>query len=152
MSAPPVGVRVAEARVDDDEDWLELRTLLWPESPGDHPPEMESIRTSDELICFIARQSDGRAVGFAEAAIRRDYVNGCDTSPVGFLEGIYVVSARRRQGVARQLLAAVTDWVRAQGCTELASDAELDNGVSHAMHAALGFEETGRVVCFRQRI
>jgi aminoglycoside 6'-N-acetyltransferase I len=32
----------------------------------------------------------------------------------------------------------------------LASDALLDNGASHAMHRALGFEETERVVFFRK--
>jgi aminoglycoside 6'-N-acetyltransferase I len=34
------------------------------------------------------------------------------------------------------------------GCTELASDALLDNQASHAMHEALGFAETERVVYF----
>jgi len=50
--------------------------------------------------------------------------------------------------VARALLGVVTDWARAHGCIELASDALLENTASHAMHAALGFEETERVVFF----
>jgi len=36
------------------------------------------------------------------------------------------------------------------GCAELASDAMLDNTVAQAMHAALDFEETERVVYFRR--
>nr|WP_241823604.1 GNAT family N-acetyltransferase [Sphingomonas sp. Sph1(2015)] len=47
------------------------------------------------------------------------------------------------------LVAAVADWGRAQGCSEFASDAELENVDSHAMHRALGFVETERVVYFR---
>ena len=33
---------------------------------------------------------------------------------------------------------------------ELASDAGIDNTVSHGMHTGLGFEETERVVYFRK--
>lgn len=144
--------QVAEARPSDRDDWLELRTLLWPGSPEDHPGEMEAILASDELLCVIARDVDGRPLGFAEAAIRHDYVNGCDTSPVGFLEGIFVRPEARRQGVARALVAAALDWVRSMGCSEFASDAEIDNFDSHTMHRALGFAETGRVVYFRQQL
>lgn len=152
MSTPEAALLIAEAGAADRDDWLELRTLLWPESPDDHPGEMEAIRTSGGLLCVIARNADGRAIGFAEAAIRHDYVNGCDTSPVGFLEGIFVRPEVRRRGVARALVAAVMDWVRSKGCSEFASDAELDNVDSHNMHNALGFVETQRVVYFRRRL
>lgn len=84
--------------------------------------------------------------------MRSDYVNGCETSPVAFLEGIVVDPSFRRQGVAASLVAAVTDWARNEGLSELASDAEIHNTVSHAMHAALGFEETQRVVYFRKAL
>ena len=152
MSTPEAALLIAEAGAADRDDWLELRTLLWPESPDDHPGEMEAIGSSDELLCVIARDADGRAIGFAEAAIRHDYVNGCDTSPVGFLEGIFVRPEARRRGVARALVAAVMDWVRSKGCSEFASDAELDNVDSHNMHNALGFVETQRVVYFRRTL
>ncbi len=91
-------------------------------------------------------------IGFAEAAIRQDYVNGCDSSPVLFLEGLFVDPGHRRRGVAGALVAAVADWGRAQGCSEFASDAEIDNLDSHAMHLALGFAETERVVYFRREL
>jgi aminoglycoside 6'-N-acetyltransferase I len=90
--------------------------------------------------------------GFAEAAIRRDYVNGCETSPVAFVEGIHVVPEHRRQGVAGALIAAVEQWARDQGLRELASDALIENSQSHAMHRALGFSETERVVYFRKAL
>ena len=93
---------------------------------------------------------DGGPIGFAEASLRRDYVNGCETSPVAFLEGIYVMPHARGQGVGRALDAAVRDWAIVRGCREYASDALLDNRESHAFHAALGFEETERIVYFRR--
>ena len=46
----------------------------------------------------------------------------------------------------------IVAWAQAQGCDELASDALLDNETSQAMHRALGFEETERVVFFRKLI
>lgn len=86
----------------------------------------------------------------AELAIRTDYVNGADTSPVAFLEGIYVVPEARRSGIARELVAAAERWALSMGCTELACDARIENTSSHAMHAALGFVETERVVFFKK--
>ena len=61
---------------------------------------------------FIATAADGMPLGLAEVALRTDYVNGTDSSPVAFLEGLYVVPAVRRQGVARGLLQAVAGRLR----------------------------------------
>ena len=41
-------------------------------------------------------------------------------------------------------------WGRDMGRAELASDALIGNTPSHAMHVALGFEKTERVVYFRK--
>lgn len=147
--------QVAPMTAADAADWVAMRTALWP-GGGDHGGHDTDIglllADPGETVNLMARDSSGAPVGFAEASLRRDYVNGCDTSPVGFLEGIYVVPAARGQGVARALVAAVQDWTRAQGCTELASDAAIDNHDSLKMHAALGFSETQRVVFFRKVI
>ena len=94
----------------------------------------------------------GRPTGFIEAAVRNDYVNGTETSPVAFVEGLYVKPEYRRQGWAAELMRAVEAWARDRGCQELASDAALENAPSHATHLALGFEETERVVYFRKVI
>ncbi|MDC7811473.1 GNAT family N-acetyltransferase [Sphingomonas koreensis] len=138
------------------EAWASLREALWPEGSRDeHATEIvefiAEMAEGREQICFLAIRGD-EALGFAEAAIRHDYVNGCDTSPVAFLEGIYVAPPSRRAGVAGALLAAVEAWGRHGGCTELGSDAALTNVQSHAFHRGLGFEETERVVYFRKAI
>jgi len=131
-------------------DWVALRAELWPdEDAAVMAAEAPAILADPDKLVLLAREA-GEAVGFAEAAVRQDYVNGCETSPVAFLEGIYVREARRRHGVARALVAACEDWARSKGLREFASDALLDNTRSHAMHAALGFEETERVVYFRK--
>lgn len=143
-------IRVTRAGAEDVADWRAMRNALWPHAAAENLDEITALLADADQAAFIARDDGGRPVGFAETSIRRDHVNGCDTSPVGFLEGIYVEEHARRQGVARQLVAAVADWSRQQGCLEVGSDAALDNDTSHRMHAALGFSETERVVFFRR--
>jgi aminoglycoside 6'-N-acetyltransferase I len=129
--------------------WLELRQALWPATREAHLSEMALMAADPRrFIAFIAYTEAGEAVGFAEAAIRTDYVNGARSSPVGFLEGLYVVPAARRKGIGRALVGEVASWARNRGCAELASDAALDNVGSHAVHRALGFAETERAVFF----
>ena len=71
------------------EDWIRLRLALWPDSTAqEHRDEAVGILASANDTAFIARDDVGLAIGLAEAALRHDYVNGCETSPVGFLEGI----------------------------------------------------------------
>ena len=132
----------------DQEEWAALRAALWPDADDRDIARM--LKEPARFAAFIARETNGHAIGFAEASLRHDYVNGCDTSPVGFLEGIYVAPPFRRLGVAASLIRAVEQWTIAQGARELASDALIDNVDSHRMHAALGFLETERVVCFRK--
>lgn len=145
-------VRIARAEAADAADWTAMRTALWPSGGnGAHAADIaQLLADAGETINLIAREDDGTALGFAEAALRRNYVNGCKTSPVAFLEGIFVTPEARGQGVARALVAAIEAWAREQGCTEFASDAATDNVVSHDMHRALGFAETQRVVFFRK--
>lgn len=147
-------VTIRAVDVDAAEALAALRAALWPDDDaGAHLREaLDALGQPDRAVAYLAVDASGAAVGFAEATLRHDYVNGTDDSPVGFLEGLYVVPAWRRRGVGRALVAAVEDWTRARGCAELASDAHWDNAASHAAHAAYGFEETERVVYFRKRM
>ena len=146
---------VEKARPRDAADWQAMREALWPNGgdTGTHADDIARLLNDPgETVNFIARTAEGAALGFAEASLRRDYVNGCDTSPVVFLEGIYVVPEARGQGVARALVSEIEAWGLSAGCSEFASDAGIENTASHAMHASLGFEETQRVVFFRKAL
>lgn len=105
----------------------------------------------ERFVAFLTTDSSG-VTGFAEASLRSDYVNGCSTTPVAFLEGLYVVPERRRQGIARVLVGTVEAWARERGCAEIASDALIENVESHNLHLAVGFSETERVVYFRKSL
>lgn len=124
---------------------------LWPADRDEHLPEMQELCAQPGRYAqFIAYSSVGEPQGLVEVALRSDYVNGTESSPVGFLEGLYVAPAFRRQGIAAQLVQVAEQWAKKQGCSEMASDALLENTTSHAMHRALGFAETERVVYFRK--
>ncbi|MBB4006338.1 aminoglycoside 6'-N-acetyltransferase [Allorhizobium taibaishanense] len=141
------------ATLDDIGPWAELRAALWPHhSLADHRAELRRVFLSDsgKAVAFLARNAVKEVVGFAEASLRHDYVNGCSSSPVLFLEGIYVRPEDRRKGIARLLCNAVAGWGKSLGCVEFGSDAPLENSASHALHMALGFEETQRVVFFKK--
>ena len=135
-----------------DPAWLSLRSRLWPEgTESEHLRYMADALARGHFV-RLASGPDGSAVGFVEASRRVDYVNGTSTSPVAFLEGLYVEPTARRKGLARALVAEVERWAAAQGCSELASDSPIESVMAHATHKALGFEETERVVYFRRAV
>jgi len=145
--------RVRLAGPEDAAAWLALRRGLWPEDrPGEHEHEIAEFfagRAVEPMAVLLAEDAAGRAVGMAELSIR-PHAEGCRTNRVGYLEGWYVVPQARRTGVGRALVAGAQDWARRQGCAEIASDTETSNRASRKAHEAIGFEEAGRVVCFRK--
>ena len=134
-------------------EWLRLRLLLWDESSeNDHKDEMVGIlENSDAQFVVVADLGDGRLAGFLEASIR-SHVEDCDTENVGYLEGWYVDEAYRRSGIGRGLVAFAEKWARRKGCTEMASDAEVDNEISLQAHGRLGYQETSRLVHLRKEL
>ena len=134
----------------DQPGWLDFRMALWADATADeHRGYMAIALAQPERFLQLMMYDDQRVpIGFIEGSIRVDYVNGTETSPVGFVEGVYVLPTWRRRGVARRLYEAIGDWAKARGCRELASDALLENEASQRAHSALGFRETERVVYF----
>ena len=107
--------------------------------------------SGDAGIVVLAME-DENAVGFAQCGLRHDYVEGTDSSPVGYLEGIFVEEEYRKRGLAREMLEACQRWAKEQGCTEFASDCELDNEASLKFHLQMGFEEANRIICFKKKL
>jgi aminoglycoside 6'-N-acetyltransferase I len=152
---PGPAVRVRPATPEDRDAWQRMRRTLWPDE-GDrwHTLEVDEYfagRLSMPLEVLIAADESGAVLGFAELFIR-PYAEGCVTDRIAYLEGWFVQPHARRRGVGRALVAAAEEWGRSQGCTEFASDADLDNGSSASAHRALGFTETACIRCFRKFI
>jgi aminoglycoside 6'-N-acetyltransferase I len=132
-----------------------MRRALWPEDEGGgaHADDIDRFFAGERrllpLEVLIALDDHGTAAGFAELCIR-PYAEGCVTDRVAYLEGWYVEPWARRRGIGRLLVTAAEAWARAQGCSEFASDALLDNETSAAAHRAIGFVEVECIRCFRK--
>lgn len=145
-----MNIRRAEAA--DLEIITALALELWPDHDYDELwQEMADIMSSPEAAFFLL-ETDGDAKGFAQCQLRHDYVEGTETSPVGYLEGIYVRPDLRGKGGAKALIRACESWAASWGCTEFASDCELDNTASLAFHLKMGFEEASRNIHFAKKI
>jgi len=133
----------------DDSEWLRMRRALWPElGERDQRDDMTAcLARLDAIVLVAARNTGGRLAGFAEVGAR-SIADGCETSPVAYLEGWYVDGDARRHGVGTALLRAAEAWAQEQGFREFASDAELENVAAQQAHQALGFREVERSVLY----
>ncbi len=164
---------IRRARPADWAEWLRMRATLWPDCPVEkqeqemrlalppaHPATPSERRRQGEgetrglregTACFVAERPGGGLGGFIEVGLR-NYAEGCDSSPVGYIEGWYVDPDLRQQGVGAALVQAGEEWARAQGCTEMASDCLLVNEGSFRAHLALGYAEAERLIHFCKRL
>jgi aminoglycoside 6'-N-acetyltransferase I len=133
-------------------EWLRMRILLWPHlTPDDAQFDMDDMLADPEQALFVAARSDGCLGGFLEASTRK-FADGCETSPVGYIEGWFVDEDLRGHGIGAALIRAAEEWARGTGCEEMASDTWLDNDASIAAHKRLGYQEMERLVHFAKRL
>ncbi|MDE7218625.1 MAG: GNAT family N-acetyltransferase [Oscillospiraceae bacterium] len=130
----------------------DLAVLLWKNhSVDDLIHEFSEILSKKDAQIFLKYESDV-PVGFAQCQLRHDYVEGTETTPVGYLEGIYVVEGYRGRGYAKELLKECEMWAKDSGCKEFASDCELDNEDSFCFHRAVHFKVANKIICFTKKL
>lgn len=143
---------IRQAVSEDNKTVSELAVLLWPDNEMDELEkelsEYIALNKGAIFICF----DEAIPVGFAQCNLRYDYVEGTESCPVGYLEGIFVRIEHRGRGIAKELLTQCEYWARSQGCSEFASDCELNNTDSLKFHLQLGFEEANRIICFKKKM
>lgn len=148
-------MRLRPLELRDRRAWADMRAALWPDEDAAElahatVKHFAGVKAAEEV--WVAEDVVlGRLLGFLELSLR-PYAEGCASSPVPFIEGWYVAGEARHTGVGRALVEAAESWAQMRGYTEMASDALLDNHVSHAAHTSLGFEEVERIVCFRKTL
>ena len=139
-----------EIRHAEKNQWREaagLALLLWPSHQKEElEREFQALLQDPQAAVFLAWQGE-EAVGFAQCSLRQDYVEGSASSPVGYLEGIYVRPDYRHRGLARALLSRCEDWSREKGCREMGYDCSLENLDSQRFHLRSGFDEAGQIRC-----
>lgn len=125
-----------------------LAMKLWPDNNrSELRTEFEELLDSKKDIVYVA-VVQGVYVGFIHLSLRFDYVEGSRSSPVGYIEGIYVDENYRNRGISRKLVEAGEQWAKSLGCSEMASDTELTNVESQQFHKKIGFKEAGRIVAY----
>jgi aminoglycoside 6'-N-acetyltransferase I len=143
---------IRRATYEDKSDWLRMRQGLWPEAPIEYLSfDLDDRLADPDYAVFIAWREDMGPVAFIEAGLR-DYGEGCETSPVGYIEAWYVDEHIRGQKLGRELVYAAEGWAREKGCAEMASDTWLENESSIAAHLKLGYWEAERLVHFVKRL
>ncbi len=133
-----------------------MRAALWPDADVDAlwlEVGRYFVARGEPLLphCVFVAENDGAIVGMLELSLR-PYADGCDSSPVPFVEAWYVAPAARRSGIGGALVKAAEQWALDNGYTEMASDALLENVESEHAHKALGFEEVERAIRFRKAL
>ncbi|MER2526683.1 MAG: GNAT family N-acetyltransferase [Candidatus Competibacter denitrificans] len=136
----------------DWDEWLRMALALYPHHTArELEPDMRAFVARADAAVFVAERLDGSLCGFVEVGAR-PYADGCDTSPVGYIEAWFIDADVRRQGYGRLLLQAAEAWARAAGYQEMASDALLENTISHQAHLRSGYVTVDRVVQFRKSL
>ena len=143
---------IRRAAQDDRHEWVRMRHELWPEAPHDYLWLDVDAKLADEnKAVFIASTDDEQRVAFVEVGLH-NYAEGCDTSPVGYIEAWYVDPHVRGQKLGRELINIAEQWAREKGVTEMASDTWLDNHASIQAHLKMGYSEVDRLVHFVKKL
>lgn len=130
------------------EDYARLRACMWELDRDDNREEVErQLEDQEHWAVFVACEEGRGCIGFLEVWLR-EYAEGASSSPVGYLEGWYVEPDFRCKGIGRMLVEAGENWARSVGCTDIASDSEVDNVGGIRAHQQLGYAEVTRIVCF----
>ena len=147
-----MSISIRVATFEDTQIVAELAIQMWESNTVEELTQEFYEYISKENGTFFLAMVVGWAVGFAQCGLRCDYVEGTDSSPVGYLEGIFVKEEYRKIGLARDMLEACQKWAKEQGCAEFASDCELDNDDSLKFHIKMGFVEANRIICFTKKL
>ncbi|WP_454052805.1 aminoglycoside 6'-N-acetyltransferase [Clostridium sp. Marseille-Q7071] len=143
---------VVFASLENIDDILLMALQLWPDNTyyGLREELTEILNNEKERILLYKLEDE--LIGFNHVAIRHDYVEGSNSSPVGFIEGIFVKENHRGKGIAKMLVRSGEEWAKSRGCTQMGSDVEFHNVGSYNFHKKIGYTEINRIICFLKDI
>ena len=127
---------------------------LWPDNLQTHTDEIREYFSGTSVDIEQAFVLDGdrdSLCGFMELNIR-NFAEGSRSPKLPYVEAWYLDEGYRGQGYGKRLMAVAEKWAMDQGYSELASDTDIENEKSIAIHKRLGFTETGRIVCLLEKL
>lgn len=133
--------------------WLAFRKSLYHDVSDEfHQTEMDLILNAPLKSTFLLlEKKEELPIGMLELSLRNT-VDGCLSSPVGYIEGIILNEKGQGKGYGRKMVDFSKKWAKSKGCTELACDAELDDLEAQNFHKKMGFKETYRIVEYKMDI
>jgi aminoglycoside 6'-N-acetyltransferase I len=141
---------IRQAVKNDFDEWLRMRKLLYPEySQEELLSEIKKIFHEKTIVgeldyLVLVYEKDKKTLGgFIETSIRQN-VSKCQSSPVGYIESLYVDSDIRRNGIARDLVIESEKWVIEKKCSDFAVDTDPNRKGSIDFYLSCGFTEVKR--------
>jgi len=132
--------------------WKAMRKAIYPVLDDRYDEqEMKQIVGHPDWFCYFLTDADGTLLGLVELS-SRNIVDGCLSSPVAYIEGLYLKPEYRHQGLGKEVIQLLRSWCRERSFSELATDTQLANEAAQRFYRAAGFQETDRVVEFRIQI
>ena len=132
-------VRLAEARGLDELAELFDQYRQFYECPPDLGAAKNWIAENLERrrSTIFAADNGAQLLGFAQL-----YPALCSVDLVNYfvLYDLYVIEAARRQGIARTLMNAASEWAKTQGAARLDLETAKDNYPGQALYRDLGYE------------
>lgn len=108
------------------------------------PAKVASLVGDGSALVIVAQDHDGALIGYATG--HPTYETG-HAEHGAYVGDLYVTPARRRQGVARAMLAALARACHARGARHLWLTAKEGNAAAHAVYRRLGARGE-RVIAF----
>lgn len=145
-------MEIIKAQIKNINDVINISMLMWSNHSREELKkeylELINLESAEIFLLFVKNE----LIGFAQCQLRYDYVEGTRTSPVGYLEGIFIKKEYRRKGYAKKMLLECENWAKEKDCLEFASDSNLDNYESFNFHVSNGFKEANRIICYTKNI
>lgn len=129
--------------------WVSFASRVW---QTDEQVLQEQFTEGKFPFEFLYYSPSNIAVAWISLSLRHDYVEGCQFSPVAYVEGIFVHPDYRGQGIATELLDFADSWAKSHGARELASDTDFENIRSQAFHTKNGFREVSRNIHYIRKV
>lgn len=116
-----------------------------------HEKEVSLITSSEVFNCYVAENSNEKAIGFIEVSLR-NIVDGVLGGPVGYIEGLYLEPDFRSKGYGEALISQAIEWFKSKGCKQIATDTEIDNISAQMYFEKLGFNRKWTIVQYLKDI
>ena len=134
-----------------EKDYIRLVRLLWKDISTTDLNDVIKEHYLNKTKIYISIRDD-KAIGFVNLSVRNDYVEGCETNGVGYIEGIYVCEPYRRNKIAYQLIEEGIVFFKKLGLSEIGSDTEIENIMSQIFHKSIGFREVSTIKHYIMKI